>query len=369
MDFFTTHISKSSFLKVQEVLATTFLSEGKLVEQFEQKIEEKLGLKNVVAVNSGTTALHLALILAGVETGDEVILPSQTFIATGLVILMVGAIPIFADIDKTTGNIGIDSIKKKISPKTKAIIPVHWAGYPCEMDEIISLSNEYDIKVIEDAAHAFGAKYKEKAIGSISDFTCFSFQAIKHITTGDGGAVVVKDDSKYLQAKRLRWFGIDRANSKVSFLGERDYNVKEIGYKYHLNDYAAALGLANLEDLEFILSRREEIYEYYKQNIKQSDFLTFLNYSNQNRSAYWLFTILVKDRERFVNFLKSKGIPTSVVHVGIHKNDVFSVNDLDLKNQIYFDNHQISIPLHSNLTESEIKHIVTSINQWNVYSR
>ena len=364
MDFFTTHISKKANNQVNNVLESTFLSEGKLVEKFEKKIEEKLGVKNVVAVNSGTTALHLSLILADIKPGDEVILPAQTFIATGLAILMMGATPVFADIDLSTGNISTGSIIEKINKNTKAIMPVHWAGYPCDMEEINHIAKKNNLVVIEDAAHAFGAKYKNKPIGSISDYTCFSFQAIKHITTGDGGAIAIKDDAKYLRAKTLRWFGIDRFNSRVGFLGEREYNINELGYKYHLNDYSAALGLANLEDLDFILQRRKEIAEFYKSKIIQNDLIRFLDYKEENTSANWLFTVMLKNRNSFITYLKENEIPTSVVHLGIHNNDVFKNSFCNLENQTLFDKQQISIPLHSNLTNNDINHIVDVINEW-----
>ena len=364
MDFFITHISNKASDYVNQVLKSSFLSEGKLVEKFEKKIEDSLGINNVVAVNSGTSALHLALILADIGIGDEVIIPSQTFVATGLAVLMVGAKPVFADIDITTGNICVTDLKNKISPNTKAIIPVHWAGYPCEMQSIIELAKKHNLQVIEDAAHAFGAKYFDKPIGSISNYTCFSFQAIKHITTGDGGAIAIKDDNKYLEAKKLRWFGIDRVTSKIGILGEREYNLENIGYKYHLNDYAAALGLANLDDLEFILKRRKIIYEFYVNNIIQNEKLTLLKYDIHNESANWLFTFLVKDRSNFIKYLKIHDIPSSVVHIGIHKNKLFKADNQELKGQRYFDEHQIAIPLHSNLTDEEIKHIVSIINKW-----
>ncbi|MFM7853179.1 MAG: DegT/DnrJ/EryC1/StrS family aminotransferase, partial [Flammeovirgaceae bacterium] len=186
---FNTYVHPHASIEIQKVLSSTFLSEGETAAQFEQKLTTDLYLHNCAALNSGTSALHLALVLAKVGKGDEVILPAQTFIATGLVILQQGATPVFADIEYTTGNISVESIKQKITAKTKAIIPVHWGGYPCDMDEIGLLAQKSQIAVIEDAAHALGATYKKRSIGTISDFTCFSFQAIKHLTTGDGGAL------------------------------------------------------------------------------------------------------------------------------------------------------------------------------------
>jgi len=362
IDFFHTHISKNAQKYVVDVLNSTLLSEGQVVQEFENQLEKKLSLNHVVTVNSGTTALHLALILAGIKDGDEVIIPSQTFVATGLSVLMVKATPVFADIDYATGNISISDIRAKITHKTKAIIPVHWAGYPCDMDEILKIASEFDLKIIEDAAHALGANYKNKPIGSISDFTCFSFQAIKHITTGDGGAITCKNPQSYNEARKLRWFGIDRANSPMSNLGEREYDLDMIGYKYHMNNFSAALGSANLEDLNHIINARTNIANTYTNAFSNFSGIELLDYKPENKCAWWLYTFKVEQREQFIQKLKSKGIPSSVVHIGIHKNIVFK-NKHILENQNLFDKNQISIPLHSALSEDMVEHIIKSIKE------
>ena len=247
---FNTYIHPEAAKKVSDVLGSTFISEGKLVKDFEKKLTSELGIKNPVAVNSGTSALHLALVMAGVKRNDEVILSAQTFIATGSVILQQSAVPVFADIEYKTGNISVQSIKNKLSSRTKAIIAVHWGGYPCDMDEIIQLASENNIMVIEDAAHSLGSTYKDKVIGEISDLTCFSFQAIKHLTTGDGGAIACKNKEIFNKTLANRWFGIDRANSINSHLGERVFDIDNLGFKYHMNDYSAALGLANFTNFK-----------------------------------------------------------------------------------------------------------------------
>src|SRR5437868_3959839 len=187
LTFNHTTVSEAAISNAVATLRSGFLSEGKQVRRFEQELAARLGLASPVALNSGTAALHLALAIAGVQAGDEVIIPPQTFIATGMAVLMAGATPVFADIQSGTGNMDPESARKKISPKTKAIIPVHWAGYPCDLDEITEIADGHKLVVIEDAAHALGASYRGKPIGAISRFTCFSFQAIKHLTTGDGG--------------------------------------------------------------------------------------------------------------------------------------------------------------------------------------
>ena len=244
MNFFHTHISPKAVDLAAETLRSGFVSEGKRVAQFEAELTRILGLARPVAVNSGTSALHLALAIAGVGPGDEVILPPQTFVASAHAILMCGATPVFADIQPSTGNVDPASVRMRITSRTKAIMPVHWGGYPCDMDEIAAIAQEDDVAVVEDAAHALGATYKGKPVGTLSRFTAFSFQAIKHLTTGDGGALCCQREEDHQAARRRRWFGIDRERDQPSILGERVYDLNEIGFKYHMNDVAAAVGLA-----------------------------------------------------------------------------------------------------------------------------
>ena len=358
---FNTYIHPDANKKINDVLTSTFLSEGKIVKEFENKLSSSLGIQNPVAVNSGTSALHLALVLAGVNKGDEVILPAQTFIATGTAVLQQMAHPVFSDIDYETGNIAIESIKNKITPKTKAIIVVHWGGYPCDMDEILALAKENNIMVIEDAAHALGSTYKMRAIGGISDFTCFSFQAIKHLTTGDGGAVACKDRRNYHRALANRWFGIDRVNAKPSILGERKYNITELGFKYHLNDYSAALGLANITNYQERLIKRQKIAQLYEKELSKVDGVSLFDFKDDRESAYWLFGFHVEKREKFISALKSKGIMTSVIHQGIDKYDIFGGKNIELINQRKFDKTQIHIPIHDAITFNQANYIINQI--------
>lgn len=363
IEFFDTHISSRAITRVSEVLQSTRLSEGRMVKDFETELSRQIGLRNPVALNSGTSALHLGLALSGVGPGDEVILPAQTFIATGMVILAQYAKPVFADIQIQTGNIDPESIRRKITEKTRAIMPVHWAGYPCDMDEIQAIAKEFNLAVIEDAAHALGATYKERRIGTISRFTAFSFQAIKHLTTGDGGALCCLSDDDHRRARARRWFGIDREHSQISVLGERDYNVREVGYKYHMNDLSAAVGLGNLGEFDVMLKRRQDIADVYRTHLRNVPGLTLLDYRDDRRSACWLFTILVENRLAFIKKLKAQGIPASVVHQRIDRNLAFGGNTQGLDQQTIFDDLQISIPLHSKLTDDDVHHIVTAICQ------
>jgi perosamine synthetase len=303
------------------------------------------------------------LVASGVGPGDEVIIPAQTFIATGLAVLYVGAKPVFADINKFDGNISVESIKSKITSKTKAIIPVHWGGYPCDMDEINELALKYNLSVIEDAAHAFGSIYKNKLVGSLSRFTSFSFQAIKHLTTGDGGALCCQNIEDYNLVKRLRWFDIDRENSKIGILGEREYDAINVGYKYHMNDISASLGIGNLEKINQKLFKIRNVAKIYQEELKNVSGIKLMDYKEDRTSSYWLFPILIENREEFINKLKSENIPTSVVHQGIDKNSIFGGTNYDLENQRWFDNNQIHIPIHDNITDEDLDKIISVIKK------
>lgn len=361
MNFFHTHISPKAVEYATEALRTGWISEGPRVKEFEMRLAERLALRHPVCVNSGTSALHLALVIAGVGPGDEVIIPAQSFVATGLVILMQGAVPVFADIDATTGNIAPDSIRNKITARTKAVMPVHWAGYPCDLDEINAIATEHKLAVVEDAAHALGATYKGKSIGAVSRFTCFSFQAIKHLTTGDGGALCCLSDDDTREALTRRWFGIDRASSKPSILGERIYDISSCGYKYHLNDLGAAVGLGNLEDFPSRLTRRQLIAARYRRELANAGGVTLLRQDTDRTSACWLFTMLVDRREEFIRKLAAAGVPASVVHLRIDHNSVFGGRRDDLPQQTWFDERQVSLPVHESLTDADVQQVIDAV--------
>jgi perosamine synthetase len=363
ISFFHTNISSSSISNVNQVLSTTFISAGSKAEEFEKKLESSLKIINPVSLNSGTSALHLGLTLAGVGPGDEVILPAQTFIATGLVVLMLGAKPVFADIQLDSGNIDPESIYKKISPRTKAIIPVHWSGYPCDMDEICEIAQKHNLSVLEDAAHAIGSYYKGKPIGTLSRFTAFSFQAIKHLTTGDGGLLCCLNHEDYYRAKRLRWFDIDRDNSKSTLLGERQYDAENIGFKYHMNDLAASIGLGNLENLYKILEHHRSIAKKYETGLKNIPGLTQMKYKNDRLSSYWFYQLKVENRDGFIRSLKEEGFPVSVVHQRIDRNAVFGGVNTDLVNQGIFNDVQIALPIHMGMNMEDIDSIIQIIQK------
>lgn len=358
--FFNTHVSEAAIERVTEVLRSGWLNEGAVTKEFEEKLAAVLGVANPVTVNSGTSALHLPLVMCDIKAGDEVIVPPQTFVATGLVVLMCGATPVFADIDPNTGNMSPDSFEEKITERTKAVIPVHWGGYPCDLDEINEIASRQEITVIEDAAHALGATYKGKPIGTISRFTAFSFQAIKHLTTGDGGLICCPNGADAQQARTLRWFGIDRNKGVRSHLGARGYDIETVGYKYHLNNVASAIGIGNLADFPARLKRRREIGKFYQEQLQDIPGLQQLDFKNDREHAFWLFTIKVENRDDFALKMADAGVPVSVVDFRIDKNSVFGGMS-DLPNQAEFNEKQISLPLHEALTDEQLDFIVSTV--------
>ena len=358
---FSPYVSPNSMAHVEKVLKSRYLGEGPIVKEFESKFSELTGAKYPVAVNSGTSALHLSVVMAGVKPGDEVITTAQTMMATSHSILAQFARPVFADIQYETGNIDPKDIEKRITKKTKAILPVHWTGYPCDMDEINEIAKKHNLPVIEDAAHALGASYKKKLIGTISPYTCFSFQAIKHVTTGDGGMITLDNKEKFDEARRKRWFGIDRDNRKPSILGEPEWNVNEVGYKYHLNDYCAALGLENLKELNQILKRREEIVKRYNEELSRIKGIRLFERKSDRKSANWLFSMHVERRIDFITTMLKKGIEVSVVHNRIDTNDAFGPLRKDLKNLAKFTETHVSLPLHNYLKDDDVSYILKSI--------
>lgn len=358
---FQSSVSDRSIERVVDVLHSGWLNEGPVVQEFQARLCDQLGLRNPVAVNSGTAALHLGLLCLGVGHGSEIILPAQTFVATGLAVLMAGGRPVFADIDPETGNLEPADVERKITPRTRAIIPVHWGGYPCDMDELQSLAAAHGLGVLEDAAHALGARYRGRTVGAESRFTAFSFQAIKHLTTGDGGVLACRDAADARRATTLRWFGIDRGLMKPGSAGERGYDIRELGFKYHMNDVAAAIGLGNLEALPDRLARRRAIASRYKQALSGLPGTRLLDWRDDRQHAYWLFTLRVERRQDFARWMTERGVQVSVVDLRIDKNPVFGASPADLPGQEVFDESQISIPVHEGLTDEEVGWIIESV--------
>lgn len=342
--------------KVAEVLSTRWIGQGPLVDKFESEFEEKIGVGKSLAVGSGTDALHLAYLLAGVGPGDEVICPVFTCTATNLPLLYIGATPVFADIDPKTMNISPSSIRKLITEKTKAIVTVDYGGLPCDYAEINEIAREFGLKVIDDAAHAIGAEYRGTSIGAVADFTTYSFQAIKHITTGDGGMLHVKDPELAEKGRRLRWFGIDR---KAKFAGIWANDITEIGYKYQMTDIGAAMGIAGLAHLPLVLSHRRELLKAYEEGLKDVQGLYNVGSDSQTDRLHsaWLHTILIEDREGLQKKLASHGVESGQVH---YRNDMYSIFGKRreyLQNMDAIESRYLVLPLHMKVGIKEVDNI------------
>lgn len=338
-----------------ETLLSGYIGQGPRVDAFEEALASWFGSHNVLALNSCTSALHLALRLSDVGHDDEVISTPMTCTATNVPIMAMGARIVWADIDPRTGNIDPLDVERKITSKTKAVVGVHWAGYPCELDELNRLGSRYGVKIIEDAAHAFGASYCGRPIGSQSDFTCFSFQAIKHLTTVDGGALVCRDTESFKRGKLLRWYGIDRESERRDFRCEQD--VAEWGYKFHMNDVTATIGLEQLRHIGKVLSRHRENAAYYRQQLADQPGLDLLNYRSDRESSYWLFTVRVRDRLRFMKKMTDAGITVSQVHARNDHHTMFADFSRVLPGVDEFVEEQVSIPVGWWLEDDQRQHI------------
>ncbi len=358
---FKVFMSEEAVASSREVLLSGYIGQGPRVDLFEEKLLDWFCSPYILTLNSGTSALHLALRLAGVGTGDEVISTPMTCMATNVPILANGARIVWADINPVTGNICPESVKKRISPRTKAIICVDWAGYPCDLDELQAIAQQHGIKLIEDAAHGFGSQYKGKHVGGIADFTCFSFQAIKHLTTVDGGALVCKNNQDYQRGKLLRWFGINREGPRTDFRCEED--VLEYGYKFHMNDVTAAIGLAQLHHVASILKAHRDNAQFFNEKFANisSKKLELLNYKSDRVSSYWLYTIKLENPKAFMSAMKNKGITVSQVHARNDHHTVFKEFKASLAGVDAFVEKQVSIPVGWWLTLEEREYVAQTV--------
>ena len=361
IDMFKVHVSEESIERAVRVLRSGYIGEGPAVKELETAFARWSGVPGNVAVNSGTSALHLALLVSGVGAGDEVVTTAQTMMATSHAILMQGATPVFADVQVRTGNIDPADVERRITEKTRAILVVHWAGYPCDMDEIHAIAKRRGLVVIEDAAHAIGATYRGRLVGSISPITTFSFQAIKHLTSGDGGLLSILDEEQRLEARRLRWFGIDRDRRKPSPLGEPEWDVTRLGFKYHMNDIAAAIALGNLGHMEATLARRRQIASRYRAALSRVPGLTLLESRDDRESAHWIYTLLAERRLDLLRRLNERGVRASVVHLRIDRNSLYGGERSDLPNLTRFTEAHLSLPVHEGLSDEDVEHVISSI--------
>jgi len=363
---FYPYVSKKSIKGVGDVLKTRWIGQGPLVDVLENKFKKKFAKTNeCVAVGSGTDALHLAYILSDIKKGDEVIAPLFTCTATNIPLLYIGAKIKFADIDPKTMNISIDHVKKLVSKKTKAIVFVNYGGIPCDLGELNKLKRKYNLTLIQDAAQSLGSKYKNKDITEYADFSIFSFQAIKHISSGDGGMLTFKKKSLLNKSRRIRWFGIDRIKKQG---GTWENDITEIGYKYQMTDIGARMLLDSMNDFSKILSHRKKIFDIYKKKLANNKKLIFLDTKTLNLSnSFWLCTIVVSDkRVELQNYLRKLNIETNQVHF---RNDRYSIFKKFVKEGSYpnmdkFENNYLVIPLNLKITTKDANYIAKKINSF-----
>jgi perosamine synthetase len=345
-----------------ETLSSGYVAEGEKTTKFYNLVSQYIENPRTVLMNSCTTALQIAYHLSDVGIGDEVISTPLTSIATNVPILTLGAKPVWADVDPLTGISDPSDIEKLINKRTKAIVLLHKDGDIDKLDEIADIAKKHNIKLIEDAAHAFGAEYKGKKIGNHGDFVCFSFQAIKQITTGDGGALACKDEDLYLRAKKLKWFGVDHDNMGPGNPWLND--VTEIGYKGNMNDIAATIGIEQMKHI----SRLVELYHqnglYYSELLKDVPGIQVIKRNPDSFSTYWTYIVLADNRDELVNELHENGIGAGLTHP---RNDVWTIfkdSRRNLPNVDYFEKHELSLPCGWWVSKENIEKISGIINKF-----
>jgi perosamine synthetase len=353
---FHPHIPEKAIENVSRTLRTRWIGQGPQVDQFEQQFSSMFCDGNpALAVGSGTDALHLAYLLAGIKEGDEVVAPVFTCTATNIPFLYMGAKVQFADVNPATMNMDIEHTRSLVNDKTRAIVCVHYGGLPCDMDELHAIAAKYGIPVIEDAAHAVGATYKGKSIGSISPFTMYSFQAIKHITTGDGGLLTFKDRELTDLGKRLRWFGIDRS-AKQKGIWEND--IREVGYKYQMTDIGAAMGLAGLEDFPNTQRHRQQLLALYEAKLAGIPGIKVIGTHRPDRThAAWLCTVLVERRRDLQTKLYERKIESNQVHYRNDRYSIFGSRREDVPNMDAIEENYLVLPLHTKVTPADVERV------------
>lgn len=366
-------LDEEDIREVIDVLRSDWLTQGARIDAFEKALCEYTGAKYAVVVSSGTAALHCACMAAGIIDDSEVITSPITFLASSNSVIYCNGKPIFADINRDTINIDPEEIKKKITDRTKALMPVHFAGLPCDMEKISSIAKDFGLIVIEDASHAIGSVYMSSKIGScsFSDFTVFSFHPVKTITTGEGGAILTNNPDFYQDLLLFRNHGITRNKNKFYNPDEEApwyYEMQKIGYNYRLSDIHAALGISQLKKIDSFIKRRREIVYKYKEAFKNNNIISFPSEPEGIVSAYHLFVIhidfikLGKTRNSIVKELLEKDIKTQVHYIPVHLQPFYRVNygykDGDFPVAENYYRNALSIPLYPKMTDKESDYVI-----------
>lgn len=355
-------IDEDDIQAVAEVLQSDYLTTGPAVCEFEKAVCEYTGAKYAVAIANGTAALHAACFAAGIKDGDEVITTPMTFAASANCVLYCGGMPVFADIRPDTYNIDPSDIRKKITKKTKAIIAVHYTGQPCDMDEIHAIAKEHHLTVIEDAAHALGADYKGRKIGTISDMTTFSFHPVKHITTGEGGMITTNDKKLYEKLKLFRSHGITREEGLMTKNeGGWYYQQVDLGYNYRITDIQCALGVSQMRKLDKFIIRRKELVKRYEDAFRHIEAITCPYQEKGCNNSWHLYVIQVQNRKKVFDRLRNAGIQVNVNYIPVYQHPYYQEHGYQHiccqeAEKLY--EHIISLPLFAELTDNQQDYVI-----------
>ena len=362
---FKPRITEEAIASVADVLRSGWIGLGPKTAEFEAAFAEVVGANYAVGVNSATAGLHLAMVLAGVGPGDEVITTPITFVSTNHAILYQGATPVFADVQPETGNIDPDCVRVLITKKTRAIVCVHYGGYPCELDALYDLASQHGLALIEDAAHACGSSCYDRPIGSLGT-AVFSFHAVKNLPVGDGGMVTVQDEADYKRLKRLRWLGIDKDtySRTVADAGRYawEYDVPEVGFKYHMNDISAAIGLAMLKQLPEDNKRRRQIARLYDAGLRHADIIRKPPLSDDTMvTAQHLYAIQARRRNELIAHLKAHDIAPGVHYIPNNTFPMYRGCRGETPCAWELGETLLSLPMHVLLTDAEVGRIIDVI--------
>lgn len=360
-------IDQDDIQAVVDVLKSDFLTTGPKIAEFEQTVADYVGAKYAVAISNGTSALHAACFAAGIGPGDEVITTPLTFAASANCVLYCGGTPVFADVDPKTYNIDPEDIRRKITDRTKAIIAVHLAGQPCDMDAIHSIAHEYGLIVIEDGAHALGSVYKGKKVGSLSDMTTFSFHPVKPITTGEGGMIVTDNEEFYKKMALFRSHGITRDDSMMTRNdGPWFYQQFDLGYNYRITDIQCALGCSQMKKLDRFLARRKEIVARYNEAFADCDNIITPYQLSDTESGWHLYIVQVKncDRRQVFEAMREKGIGVNVHYIPVYMHPYYQEHgyeNVHCANAEEIYSHIISLPLYPGLTSEQQDYVIDTL--------
>ena len=360
--------------EVMETLRSGWIGTGPRVKRFEEMFKDYKGSKYAIAVNSCTAALHLSMMAVGTKPQDEVIVPTMTFAATANAVIHALARPVFVDCKKDTLNIDPEDVRRKITGKTKAIIPVHFAGRPCDMDSLSDISNRNGLKMIEDCAHAIEAEYHGKKVGTFGDLGCFSFYVTKNITTGEGGMVITDDHGYEELIKVLALHGMSKdAWKRFSDEGFKHYQVVYSGYKYNMTDIQAAIGIHQLPRIDKYREKRKSIWLRYNEAFKDLPVYTPSPEEPDTRHSYHLYTLLLDldrlgiDRDTFLDEMTKRNIGTGVHYIALHLHPyyqkTFGYRRGDFPNAEWISERTVSLPVSPKLTDSDVDDVVVSVRK------